>query len=228
MKTVAISLGGSILSTTEGFNTSYAKSFCRLLEKERGTRFVIAVGGGQAARAAIQAVSSEIKSKMLLDELGTAITRINALALKSLMITYGMDVSRVVPTTLEEFKELHTRHRITVFGGFLEGVTTYTDAMLAAETSGADTLINVGKTAYVYDRNPSERGARALPKLSHAGMVELAEAFDKREVKSDFIFDVMAALLAARSKVKVKFVGPEINDFEAALHGRPHHGTTVG
>ncbi len=227
MGTIAISLGGSIIHPESGFNVNYVKLFCGIIRRERGIKFVISVGGGHAARTAIGAVSSVIRNKLLLDEIGIAMTRTNATALKNIMLEYGMDVAPVVPATLNEFKELHTRHRITVFGGFVEGVTTDADAMLAAEASGAKTLINIGMTAYVYDRNPSERGARALKRLSHGEMVGLAERFDRREAKSDFIFDVVASLLAARSKVKVLFVGPEIKDFEAAIHGRQHNGTTV-
>ncbi|MCL4411575.1 hypothetical protein M1329_01410 [Candidatus Marsarchaeota archaeon] len=227
MRIIAISLGGSIIHPEGGFNISYVKRFCEIIKRERGTKFAIAVGGGHAARTAINAVSGEIKNKLLLDEIGIAMTRTNATALKNVMLEQGMDVAPLVPATLDEFKALHARHRITVFGGFVEGVTTDADAMLGAEAAGAKTLINIGMTAYVYDRNPKERGAIALKRLSHDEMVRLAEKFDRREVKSDFVFDVVASLLAARSKVKVLFVGPDIKDFEAALRGRQHRGTTV-
>ena len=56
MRTIAISLGGSIIHPESGFNVNYVKPFCGIIRRERGIKFVISVGGGHAARTAIGAV----------------------------------------------------------------------------------------------------------------------------------------------------------------------------
>jgi uridylate kinase len=225
--TIAISLGGSILSKKEGYNVRYASEFCELIKRHRNEKFAICVGGGKITREIVSSVSSKIENKALLDELGIAITRLNALVLKDLMYAAGVDVNEVIPTTLEQFKGMHSLHRVTVFGGLMEGITTDADAMLAAELTSSRLTINIGETPYIYDRNPKEKGARKLEKLSHEDLLLLARAGDNRAPSTNFIFDYVATLLAKRSGIRLLFVGEEIKDLEAALAGRPHNGSTV-
>ncbi len=227
MYTVAISLGGSILSTERGFNVKYARAFSEVVKRHSDKKFVVSVGGGHLAKETISLVSDTVGNKLYMDEIGIAATRFSALVLKNVMKSYGIDANDVIPTNLDDFKELHVLHRVTVFGGFVEGVTTDTDAMLAAEASYSDALINIGTMPYIYDRNPSEPGAKKLPKLNYQELLSLAREADKRSPGTRFIFDYVATLLALRSKTKLIFVDDKIEDLEAALNGQTHNGSVV-
>ncbi len=226
-RTVSISLGGSIISKKEGYNLGYASEFCKLIKRHKNEKFVICVGGGKITREIVSSISKKVDNNVLLDELGIAITRLNALVLKDLMYVEGVDVNDAIPTTLEQFKGMHRLHRVTVFGGLMEAITTDTDAMLAAELTSSKLAINIGDTPYVYDRNPKEKGARRLERLSHDDLLSLARTGDNRTPSTNFIFDYVATLLAKRSGIRLLFVGENIRDLEAALAGRAHNGSTV-
>ena len=226
-RTVVISLGGSVLSKKEGYNMKYAGEFCDLIKRHRGEKFLICVGGGNLNREILASLSGKIENKAHLDELGIAATRINALVVKDLLCRLGVDVNDAIPTTLEQFKGMHPLHRVTVFGGLMEGITTDSDAVLGAELTSSKMVINVGETPYVYDRNPNERGAKKLERLNYDELLSLARTGDRREPRTSFIFDYVATLLARRSGIRLLFVGAEIKDLEAVLKGRAHKGSTV-
>jgi uridylate kinase len=226
-RTVTISLGGSVLSRKEGYNMGYASEFCGLIKCHREEKFLICVGGGHLNREVMAAVSGRIGNKAHLDELGIAVTRVNALIVKDLLRAAGVDVNDVIPATLEQFKGMHSLHRVTVFGGLMEGITTDSDAVLGAELTSSKLVVNIGETPYVYDRNPKEKGARRLVKLGYDELLYLAKKGDDRSPRTSFIFDYVATLLAKRSGVRLLFVGADINDLESALKGRGHKGSTV-
>jgi uridylate kinase len=226
-RTITISLGGSVLSRKEGYNIGYASEFCELVKRHKGEKFLVCAGGGNLNRELLAAVAGKIGNRAHLDELGIAVTRINALILKDLLCALGVDVNETIPTSLDQLKEMHKMHRVTVFGGLMEGITTDSDAVLGAELASSRTMINVGETPYVYDRNPKEKGAKKLERLSYDELLSLARTGDRRAPRTNFIFDYVATLLAARSGIRLLFVGAEIKDLEAALAGRAHGGSTV-
>jgi len=226
-RTVSISMGGSVLSKDEGYNAKFAEEFCGLIAGRPKERFLICVGGGSLNRKLLKDVSGSVSNKAHLDELGIAVTRINALILKDIMVRLGADVNESIPTSLDQVKSMYGSHRVTVFGGLSEGVTTDADAVLAAEFASAKLVLNVSDSPYVYDKDPKEKGARKLERLSHAELIGLAKAMDDRAPKARFIFDYVACLLSARSGIKVLFVGSDAGEIKAALDGRPHKGTTV-
>lgn len=225
--TIAISLGGSILSNANGFNVDYACNFSEVIKKHLNKKYVIGVGGGYLAKESIRAFSKQVKNKLDLDEMGIAVTKLNALMLKNVMKSYDIDINHTIPATLDEFKELQSLHKVTVFGGFEEGVTTDTASMLAAESSSSKLLINIGTTSYIYDKPPSEKGAKPIPKMNYQELLNLAREGDKRAPGTKFIFDYVATLIAMRSKIKLVFVDDNIKELELALKGSKHNGSIV-
>ena len=226
-RAVTISLGGSVVSRKEGYNIEYASEFCKMIKRRKDETFTVCVGGGSLARSVIKSASGKIVNNIHLHELGIAATKINALVIKDLLLGMGVDVNGTIPASLEQLKEMHALHRVTVFGGLMEGITTDADAMLCAELASSELVINIGETPYVYDRNPKEKGAKRLERLSYAELLALARKGDDRSPGANFIFDYVATLLGARSGVRLLFVGDSIKDLEAALDGRAHNGSTV-
>ena len=122
MRTVVVSLGGSVLSTEKGFNVDFAKKFIALLNSYNDTRFIIATGGGYVNSSYVDSLRDSVEV-FSLDEIGLAFTKINALALKVMLEHKVDDVSPVIPNTLGEVRSAAASHRVVIMGGMLERST---------------------------------------------------------------------------------------------------------
>ncbi len=226
MNTICISLGGSIISRKSGVNVSYVKRLSGLLRKfSNKYRFIITVGGGYASRLYISSSRQILKNEAVLDEIAIAITRINALIVKDLIS--DLDVYPNVVTELGELRMAAKSNSIVVMGGLLPGISTDAVAALACEVAGSKTLINVSTEAYIYDRPPMEKGAKKLDSVTHDKMINIASIRDTRIAGSNFVFDLVAAKLAKRGSIEVRFVNDDINQLELAISGKKHNGTVV-
>jgi uridylate kinase len=229
MDSIGISLGGSILYRPSGFNRVFATKLAELIREEEDTRFAVVCGGGRLARASIASLrAAGVENKLVLDEAGTEATRLNALLLKSVFVHNGVDVAPVVPRSFDDFKREASKHRVVVSGGFIEGVTTDTDTLLAAEWMGAKLVINVSNISYVYDKDPAKYpDAVKKEHLTHEGLIKIVNSGDRRDPGSNVIFDRIASVFAQRSKIEIRFVGPKIDQLAKAIHRKEHGGTVV-
>jgi uridylate kinase len=226
MRTIGISIGGSILSTREGYNIEFAKKFATLLSGYKDYKFVVVAGGGQLARDYIKLTGTLVNDAFLLDEIGTTVTRLNAIMLKN--VFKKGEVYPSIPRTLDEVKAAHSISKIVVLGGLMEGITTDTVTVLACEAVGADTMLNISKEAFVYDRDPKEPNAKKLPRLTYEQMLAIASKYDTRGPGTNFIFDVIATGMARRSGMKVLFTDNDVEHIKQAIEGRAHYGSMMG
>ena len=226
METICISLGGSIISRRSGVNVGYIRKLLKLLKtNSKKYKFIITVGGGYANSLYVKTTKSIISNNSVLDQIGIAFTRINALIVKDLLAE--MDIYQNVVTTLEELKMAVGTNDVVVMGGLLPGISTDAVSVLSCEVTNCKILINVSRDAYLYDKPPWEPGAKPLKELTHDQLIELAYKFDSRVAKSPFIFDLVGAKLAKRGNIEVRFVNDDIEQLRAALEGKKHSGTTV-
>ncbi len=225
MECVCISVGGSILSREDGINVAYAMGLKEILKKYDKKKFILVVGGGYASRLYINSSRKIIKNNSVLDEIGIAITRINALILKDLISS--LDVYPNVVSTLDELRAALNTNRIVVMGGLLPGISTDSVSIIACEISGSNVLINASKESYIYNKNPLEKEAKKFIKLSHDELIFIASQFDTREAGSNFIFDLTASKLAKRGSIELRFVNDKITELELAIEGKTFNGTTV-
>ena len=81
----------------------------------------------------------------------------------------------------------------------------------------------------IYDKNPKEhKDAKKFHFLTHEQLIDLAVKNDKRTAGTNFVFDILACKLAARSKMELHFVnGKHLGDLERAIKGEDHSGTVV-
>ncbi len=225
-ETMCISLGGSIISRRNGINVSYIRKFSRLLKQYSGRyRLIITVGGGYTSRIYIQSSKQFIKNNAVLDDIAIAITRINALIVKDLLS--DLDVYPNIVTSLSELRMAASKSRIILMGGLLPGLSTDAVAVLASEVLGSKVIINVSREAYLYDRHPSEKGAKRLERLDHGRLIAIATAYDTREAGSNFLFDLMASKLAKRAGIEIRFVNDNINELRLALENKGYSGSLV-
>jgi uridylate kinase len=186
----------------------------------------IVVGGGKVARDYVKAASKFSKNSFWLDSLAVAATRLNASLVARV---FEEDAAPKVFRKFEDAAAASNGSRIVVMGGTIPGITTDTDSVLLAEAMGAKRLINLSVVDGVYDSNPREnKNAKKFSTLTHTELIALASNSDKREPGTNFVFDVVACKLAARSKLELHFVGSRnLNELPAALKGAKHSGTIV-
>lgn len=226
MEIICISLGGSIISTEEGINVDFVRRFSKLLKSAiHKYKFIIVVGGGYANRLYINSTRKIISNNALLDEVGIAFTRINALMMKDLFSDFKTYPN--VVTNLEELKAAINENELVLMGGLIPGITTDASTVLACEVTGCKTLINVSSVGYIYDRLPSEKGAKRLDRLGYQQLLDLAYKYDSREAKAPFVFDLVGCKLARRSKIEIRFVSNDMAEIEKAILGKPYKGSIV-
>ncbi len=221
-KKIVISLGGSLLG-----EKGYAKRFARTVSAfVPETRFAITTGGGQKAGEAAEAARTKTKSEFWADEAAISVTRENA---KSLISAFGKNAFPKVLTYPAQVVAALAKKPVAVSGGFLPGNTTDACAVLLAEAIGAKRVINVSKVDGIYDKNPKAfPDATRFDRLSHEQLLELAFRFDQRKARTNFLFDVVAAKLAARSGIAVDFVsGLDLAEVKKAITGTGFVGTRV-
>jgi uridylate kinase len=224
---VCISLGGSIIAREDGINLGYVRKLKVLLKSySKKYKFVLVVGGGYPNKLYVNSIKEAIPNNSLLDQIGIAFTRINALIVKDLLL--DLDIYPNVVTSLEELKMAINRNNIAVIGGLLTGISTDAVALLSCEVVNGKNLINVSSSAYIYDRPPSEKGAVKLTHLTHQKLIEIAYMYDTREARSNFIFDFVASKLAKRANIKIRLVDDSIPDLKLAIDGKFHKGSIVG
>jgi uridylate kinase len=226
METICISLGGSIIARKNGVNVPYARKFIQLLKDYQNVyKFIVAVGGGSLARLFISSSKQIITNNAVLDEIGIATTRINAMIVKDMLS--DLDVYPNVVTNLDELKAATKSNKIVVLGGLIPGVTTDTAAILACEVTNSKVAINVSRDGYIYNGPPNKKGAKKLEEITHNDLIKIATERDTREAGSNFVFDLQAAKLAKRSGIEIRFVNDDINQLRLAMINRKHAGSVV-
>lgn len=184
------------------------------------------MGGGAKARAYAQAARKQGKSEFEADEEAIQATRENARAFARALFENGEHA--VYCEEFHKAAELLRRGFIPVMGGQLPGLTTDACSVLLAELLRASRVVNASVVDGVYNKNPTLKGARRFPRLSHDKLVALAAAQDARKAGQHFVFDLLACKIAARSKVRLEFVdGRDAVLLEAVLEGKKRGGTIV-
>ncbi len=221
---IVISLGGSLVNPGKP-DIAYLKNIAKIIRKSKHN-FGIVCGGGRIARDYAEAVRSVGGSEFDADEAAVISTKQNAR-----LVIAALD-SDAYPKVLNDFveaKEASLKSRIVVMGGTVPGITTDTDSVLLAEALGAERIVNLSNVDAIYSANPAKHpDARKYGRITFEQLVDLAVRSDNRRAGENFIFDVLACKLIARSKIESHFVsGKKLKDVEAAIEGKKHTGTIV-
>lgn len=222
--TVVISLGGSMVNGTGTPDAQFLKRLKPLLKGKE--KIGVVVGGGKVAREYVKAASNFSQNQFWLDTLAVKATRLNAALVAQAL---GEEACPTVFRDFERAAEASRKHRIIVMGGTIPGITTDTDSILLAEALGAERLINLSAVDGIYDSDPKTNlKAKKFKRLTHEELLALASKSDKRTAGTNFIFDIVACKLAARSKLELHFIGEKnLKDLPGALEGKAHGGTIV-
>ncbi len=207
---------------------AYVKGFCSMVSrlKRGGAKLVVVVGGGKTAAKYANAARELVASEFFADRLAIDATRLNA---KLVIAALGEDAFPKVIKDIDDTFHAFREGLVPVGAGLLEGMTTDAVAALLAERLGAGHLVNVSNVDAIYDSDPKKNpGAKRLAQMTHAQLLALAERDDSRKARTNFVFDVVATKIAARSNIPLHFVsGRDLAEVERAIAGGKHAGTVV-
>ncbi len=221
-----LSVGGSIIIPTTGFDIQFLKGFRILILKriKRGEKFIIVIGGGatcrnyqNAAKEAAQVSNDE------LDWLGVSVTYTNARFVQALFKDFAYKDIVTHPT-----KKVKTNKPIIVAAGWKPGFTTDHSAVQLAKTYGVKEVYNLSNISYVYDKDPNK--FKNAQKIEHTDWKNFCEAIipKDRVPGMNTPFDPMASKLARTLGLKVSFVdGRDLTQLDAALSGKKFEGTVI-
>jgi uridylate kinase len=225
MEPVVLSLGGSVL-ITDGDDVAYVRDLSKLLVEVSHTRSLMVVtGGGRVARHYIRSARALGAPEEILDEMGIAVTRLNA---RVLALALGNDASQTIPKDYDEAVNEARTHPIVVMGGVSPGITTDAVAAMLAEHAGARLLVNATSVDGAYTSDPGkDSSATRIPELSHDALVKLV-AGTPSGAGPNVVFDPTGARVIERSDITLAIVnGRDLENLKAALLGQSFHGTIV-
>jgi len=222
---VVLSIGGSAVMPEGNPNVLMLRELAGVLRAAKCS-FGIVVGGGPPARAYAKAARLLGAGEFDADQIAIMSTKQNA---KLVLAALGDMAPGDVMHGFEKAREMARQHRAVVMGGTIPGITTDTDAVLLAEAIGAKRLVNVSNVAGVYDSDPQENPrARKFDTMTYDELITLAISSDKRTAGVNFVFDLLACKLIARSKIEAHFVSwKDMASVKSAIDGKRHGGTVV-
>ena len=180
------------------------KDYVKLLRGLVGEHhLVIVTGGGEIARAYIGAARELGVSEALCDQLGILVSRLNARLLVDGLGEYAFPE---VPITIGELKHYFASGKIVAMGGLTPGHSTNAVAAIAAETVGAELLINATDVDGIYSSDPrKDKSAKRLDKVTVA---QLTAILSKMEIVAGAyeLMDPLALRIIQRSKLRTVVV----------------------
>lgn len=197
MKTIVLSLGGSVLIPS--LETNALGAYAAVLAELAGrVRVYVVVGGGGEARRYIGTARAAGIDEATLDEIGILVTRLNA---RLLVAALGDAAYPRVPETYAAAKECGVAGRIVVMGGVAPGQTTDAVAAVLAEEVGADLLINATSVPGIFTADPKkDPTATRYETMTPAELLALVSR-ERMGAGSNTVIDLVAAKIVERSGI---------------------------
>jgi uridylate kinase, putative len=222
---VVLSIGGSVLAPEldPGRIGSYAQAVGRMVDA--GVEVICVVGGGGAARAYIDSARTLGADEVMLDQLGIAITRLNARLLQAAL---GDRAAAEIPTGYTAAVAAATQAPVVVMGGAVAGQTTDAVATAVAERYGAELLVIATSVDGVYDLDPQTNpDAEKFETIEVAELVELIVPMS-RGAGSSAPVDLVAVKLLERTGMRaIVLDGTDPAAVAAAVLDGEHTGTEI-
>ncbi|MFB6093850.1 MAG: UMP kinase [Halanaeroarchaeum sp.] len=220
-----VSLGGSVLAPDLDHErvAAHAAAIERL--HEAGVSVAVVVGGGDVAREYIDTGRALDANEIELDDLGIAVTRLNA----RLLIAALDDLAAPAPAeSYEGAKAALRRGDVAVMGGVTPGQTTDAVGAAVAEYVEADLLVYATSVPGVFDADPNEDAAAS--RFDRMTARELVDTIVDTEMTAGASapVDLLAAKLIERSGMRtVVLDGTAPETLVSAVLDGDHDGTDV-
>jgi len=222
MKTIVISLGGSVI-VPDKVNYDFLKKFKRVIDKFKNYKFVIITGGGSTARKYMKALEKGNFSEKIYSLIGIASTKLNARVVAGFFRYKGE-----IPDSMIDVKKKLKREKIVVCGalGYREDMTTDGNAAELARYLGSELFINITNVKGLYDRYPRKRGAKLIKQIDFNDFYKIAKKI-KFKAGQHFVLDQAAAEIIKENKIMTVIVGDSLKNLESLLKGKRFIGTVI-
>jgi uridylate kinase len=221
---VVVSIGGSVLTPT--VDSDRVGTYASVIEElsDAGHDLGIVVGGGPTAREYISAARELGANEIELDDLGIAVTRLNA---RLLIAAIDDRAAPTPPTDHDRALEAFRRGDIPVMGGTVPGHTTDAVGTALAEYVDADLLVYATSVPGVYDADPNvDDSASKYESMPPSELVDVVSGIEM-EAGSNAPVDLLATKLLERSGLRAAVIdGTEPTNLAAAVDGE-HDGTDI-
>lgn len=222
---IVLSIGGSVLAPEldPGRIAAYAAAVERMTRT--GAEVICVVGGGGGARSYIDTARSLGADEVTLDQLGIAVTRLNARLLQAAL---GDLAAAAIPTGYTAAVTAAREAPVVVMGGAVAGQTTDAVAVAVAERYGAELLVIATSVDGVYDVDPhGEPDAQKFETIGVAELIELIAPMS-RGAGSSAPVDLIAAKLLERTGMRALVLdGTDPDAVAAAVIDGEHTGTEI-
>jgi uridylate kinase len=222
---VVVSIGGSVL--VPDLDPERVREYAAVVESLDADGFTLGavVGGGHTAREYIATGRTLGANEIELDQLGIAVTRLNA---RLLIAALDERAAPTPPETYESGREAIRRGDVPVLGGTVAGQTTDAVSAAFAEYVDADLLVYATSVPGVYDADPdADDDATQFERLTAGDLVALVADLEM-DAGSNAPVDLLATKIIERSGVRTVVVdGTDPGSVERAIRTGDHGGTDV-
>ncbi|WP_254272404.1 UMP kinase [Haloarcula marina] len=222
---VVVSVGGSVLAPDLEPDrvADYAAAVQSL--DEAGHTLGAVVGGGPTAREYIGTARELGANEIELDQLGIAVTRLNA---RLLIAALGGRAASPPAESYDEGRQAIRRGDIPVLGGIVAAQTTDAVAAAFAEYVDADLLVYATSVDGVYDADPKQDGdATRFDQLPAGELVDIIADMEM-DAGSNAPVDLLAAKVIQRSGIRtVVLDGTDPNRLVRAVEDGEFDGTEI-
>jgi len=225
MDTVVISIGGSILVPDDDDKDYIVKLASMLNRLSKELKLFVVVGGGRIARYYIKLGRSLGADESYLDDVGIAVTRLNA---RMLIVALGDSAYHIPAETFDEALSAAKNHSIVIMGGTHPGHTTDAVSAMLGERAGAVRLVNATSVDGVYTADPKkDPKAKRLKKITFSELIEICNKVAPG-AGPNVVFDPLGAKIVARSGIETRVVhGRDLDELEKSILGKQFNGTIV-
>jgi uridylate kinase len=222
MKTVVVSIGGSVVLSDEA-DALFLKKLTELFKKiSTQHKLFVIVGGGKIARRYIQLGRELGFDEDTLDLIGIDVTRVNARIITNLLKVSNTEI----PHTTDEAMKL--AFPIVVMGGTDPKHSTDTVGAELAQKTHAIRFVNATNVDGIYDKDPNKyKDAKQLKEVSIDSLIKQYGTSWGTAGKNIFM-DEPALEIIKRARIITYVVnGKRLDQLEKALTNKPFDGTTI-
>ena len=222
MKTVVVSIGGSVVLSDEADARFLQKLTDLFIKISHEYRLFVVVGGGKIARRYIKLGRELGFDEDTLDLIGIDVTRVNARIMTTLL---GVS-NKQIPHTTDD--ALAFDFPIVVMGGTNPKHSTDLVGAELAEKTNAIRFVNATNVNGIYDKDPNTyKDAKQLKEVSIDRLIEQYGTTWGAAGKNIFM-DEPALEVIKRGKIPTFIVnGKQLDELEKALSGQPFDGTRI-
>lgn len=224
MDKVVVSIGGSVL-IPEKDDAKYIKTLADMLrEVSKEVELMVICGGGKVSRY-YSATGRELGGTTYqLDEMGIAVTRINAKLLSIALGDAGFDT---IPLKAEDCARMSSPGKVAVMGGTEPGHTTDAVAAMVAKDCDAVRIVNASNVEAVFTDDP--RKNPDAKKITRMTIKELKEiVYSEHDACKSSVFDPLGVKIAMENRIDILMVdGRNLSELRNAILGKDINGTFV-